>query len=399
LENLEMKKTLVAIAALTAVSAFAQSSVTLAGRASMDVSTFEISGSKAGASADFKSRTRVADSGSRIIISANEDLGGGLQAGVYCETGINIDNASSYGQAATTNANTSEWCSREGRAYIGNKTAEVRLGRQNVWWTQGAINPTGSALLGSDTLTNMFNGGVGVYGVRLENQIKVVANGDTGAFAGSEIYMGYMGASGAAALTASQTGEAVGAAADAKGKYSGLKLNYAMGPMVFMLDQQSSEYAPVASGSQFKRDATKIGAGYKYNPTSIVSIQSWNKKRTDLTTPAAAYSSTTGAAKDSGYGINVNHDLSGGLMAHAQYSKAASIKGTTTGEQANTGATAYTLGVTKALSKRTHLLGAYHMIKNQENGTYGMTGGNYQSATAAAGGDTKMMALGMIHNF
>jgi predicted porin len=394
-----MKKTLVAIAALTAVSAFAQSSVTLAGRASMDVSTFEISGSTAGASADFKSRTRVADSGSRIIIGATEDLGGGMRAGVYCETGINIDNASSYGQAATTNANTSEWCSREGRAFIGNNTAEVRLGRQNVWWTQGELNGTGSVFLGSDSLTNMFNGGVGVYSVRAENQIKVVANGDTGAFAGSEIYMGYMGASGAAALTATQTGEAAGAAADAKGKYSGLKLNYNVGQFVFMLDQQSSEYAPVASGSQFERNATKIGAGFKYTPSSTISIQQWNKERKDITTPTAAYSSTAGNAKDSGYGINVKHDLSGGWMVHGQYSKAAAIKGTTTGEIANTGATAFTLGATKSLSKRTHLLAAYHSIKNQSAGTYGMTGGNYQSATAAAGGDTKMMALGMIHNF
>lgn len=393
-----MKKTLVAIAALTAVSAFAQSSVTLAGRASMDVSTFEISGSTAGASADFKSRTRVADSGSRIIISANEDLGGGMRAGVYCETGINIDNGSSYGQAGTTNANSSEFCSREGRAFIGNNTAEVRLGRQNVWWTQGELNGTGSSFLGSDTLTNMFNGGVGVYSVRAENQIKVVANGATGAFAGSEIYMGYMGASGAAAL-ATQTGEAVGANADAKGKYSGLKLNYNVGKFVFMLDQQSSEYAAVSSGSQFERNATKVGAGFKYTPSSTVSIQTWNKDRKDLTTPTAAYSSTAGAAKDSGYGINVKHDLSGGWMVHGQYSKADNIKGTTTGAIANTGATAYTLGATKSLSKRTHLLAAYHSIKNQSAGTYGMTGGNYQSGSAAAGGDTKIMAVGMIHNF
>jgi predicted porin len=394
-----MKKTLVAIAALTAVSAFAQSSVTLSGRASMDVGTFQATGATAGAAADFKSRTRVADSGSRIIIGVNEDLGGGMHAAVYCETGINIDNGSSAGQAGTVNANTSEFCSREGRAFFGNNTAEIRLGRQNVWWTQGALNPTGSALIGSDSLTNMFNGGVGVYGVRLENQIKVVANGGTGAFAGSEIYMGYMGASGAAALPTVHTGEAAGAGADAKGKYSGLKLNYAMGPMVFMLDQQSSENPAVTSGSQFKRDATKIGAGYKYTPTSMVSIQTWNKKRTDQTNAAAAYSSSAGNAKDSGYGINVNHDLSGGWMAHAQYSKAGLIKGTTTGDVANSGATAYSLGATKSLSKRTHLYGSYHMIKNQSAATYQMNGGSYQSGTPAAGADTKIMSLGMIHNF
>jgi hypothetical protein len=296
--------------------------------------------------------------------------------------------------------------------FLGNNTAEVRLGRQNVWWTQGAINATGSSFIGSDTITNMFNGansgsaGSGLYGVRLENMIKVVANGDTGAFAGSEYYMGYMGASGSAALNAAgsaallpQTGEAAGAGQDAKGKYSGFKINYTMGPMVFMVDQQSSENAGVASGSQFKRDATKIGAGYKYTATSIISIQQWNKKRTDQTNATAAYSSTTGAAKDSGYGINVNHDLSGGWMAHAQYSKVGNLKGTTAGDVKDSGATAYTLGATKSLSKRTHLYGSYHMIKNQAAATYQMNGGSYQSGTPAAGADTKIMSLGMIHNF
>ena len=325
-------------------------------------------------------------------------MGGGLKAGVYCETGINIDNASNAGQAGTVNANTSQFCSREGRAYFGNNTAEIRLGRQNVWWTQGALNEVGSTYLGSDSFTNLINGGVGVYTVRGENMIKLTAGGDTGAFAGSEIYQGYMGVSGDyAALPAGATGEAVGANKDASGKYSGAKLNYAMGQFVFMLDQQSSKSPFAASGSSFDRSATKVGVAYKYNATSLVSLQTWNKKRTDGT--GAAYSSTTGDAKDSGYGIVVKHDLGGNWMAHAQYGKANNIKGTSAGEIADSGATAYTLGLTKAFSKRTHVYTSYHTITNAAAGTYSMGGGNYQSGSAAAGADTKMFALGMIHNF
>ena len=125
----------------------------------------------------------------------------------------------------------------------------------------------------------------------------------------------------------------------------------------------------------------------------------WDKKRDDVTTPAAAFSATTGNAKDSGYGVVVHHDVGGGLMVHAQWGKANNIKGTTAGAQANTGATGVTLGATKALSKRTHLYGAYHKITNQSAAAYGMSGGNYQSGTPAAGADTKMFALGIIHNF
>jgi len=86
-------------------------------------------------------------------------------------------------------------------------------------------------------------------------------------------------------------------------------------------------------------------------------------------------------------------------MVHGQYSKVGNLKGTTAGDVQNSGATAYTLGATNSLSKRTHIYTAYHTIKNQTAATYGMTGGNYQSGSPAAGADTKMLALGMIHNF
>jgi predicted porin len=377
----------------------------------MDVSTYEATGATTAAS-DIKKRTRVADSGSRIAFSVNEDLGGGMRAGVYCETGVNIDTATGNGQAGTANVNSSEWCSREGRAYVGSGNYEFRLGRQNVFWTQGALNEAGSTFLGSDTLTNMFSGGMGVYGVRLENMMKVAVTG--GAFAGSEVYYGLMTGNETTAKNLTPTG-----------KYQGFKLTYTQGQLVGMVDYQSSTdsakataaaaiaanasapaYAGAAGANSFDRTAVKYGVGYKYNPTSIVSVQMWNKERTDVTTAGAAYVSpfnvavgatTAGDAKDSGYGFTLKHDLGGGLLAHAQYSKANDIKSTTT--QANTGATAYTLGVTKALSKRTHVLGSYHVITNQANAAYNMVGGSYNSATSGNGADVKMLAVGMIHNF
>ena len=368
----------------------------------MDVSSFSAVGATAGAASDLKSRTRVADTSSRITFAATEDLGKGRRAGVYCETGINIDTANANGPAATANANTSEWCSREGRAFIGTGIYELRAGRQNVWWTQGELNQAGSTFIGSDTATNIINGGVGVYGVRLENMIKVAVTG--GQFAGSEVYTGFMGAA---------TGEAAAANVDAKGKYQGFKLSYTAGQLVGMIDHQSSKSSPTATASStaigsnsFDRTATKVGLGFKYTPTSLVSVQMWNKERTDVTNGAATFvqtvtvnNTTAGNAKDSGYALNVKHDLGGGIMLHGQYAKANNIKGTTAGEQANTGATAYTLGATYGLSKRTHLYGSFHKIVNKSAAIYGMTGGNYQSGSANAGADTKIIAVGMIHNF
>ena len=401
-----MKKTLVALAALSAISAFAQTTVTLTGRASMDVSTYAATGSTVGEASDLKNRTRVADTSSRIAFGVNEDLGGGLKAGVYCETGINIDNATANGQANTANANTSEWCSREGRAYFGNATAEVRLGRQNVWWTQGALNEVGSTYLGSDSFTNLQNGGVGVLTVRGENMAKLVAGSATGAFAGSEAYWG-----------TSNANEATAAATTPKSFYRGFKVNYSKDQFVAMWDHQSSTASAAVTAAagtlganSFDRKANKVGVGFKYMPDSLVSVQYWQKSRRDVTNGGAALVApfstgtlttvtTAGDAKDSGYGIVVKHALTGTLTAHAQYGKANRVKSLDGDAVADTGATSYTLGLTQAMSKRTHFYTAYHKINNQGAAAYNMVGGNYASGTSRTGADVKMLAIGMIHNF
>jgi len=411
-----MKKTLVALAALAATSAFAQSFVTLSGRASMDVSTFETSGAAAAAD-NFNRKVRVADTSSRITFAAQEDLGAGSRAGVYCETGINIDTANASGQANTANANTSEWCSREGRMYYGNNLAEVRLGRQNVWWTQGALNQVGSRHTGSDSFTNLQNGGVGVYGVRLENMVMVNFNGDAGAFAGSQVYAGRMGGA---------TGEGAAATATqiSNGQYAGGKLVYTAGQLIGMIDYQSSHNSPTAAAASgftggansFDRTASKLGLGYKYAgaaSSSIVSAQMWNKKRTDVTSAVSGtnalvlpgnngLTNTTnaGSGKDSGYGFVVEHDLGANNLLVAQWGKANNMKDYTGNDVANSGATAYTIGYRTNLSKRTHVYTAYHTIKNQTAANYNMSGGNYSSANLVANGsEIKMVAVGMQHDF
>ena len=355
----------------------------------MDISTYEATGATA-ANSDIARRIRVADSASRITFAANEDLGGGLKAGVYCETGINIDNASSTGQADTGNTNTTTLCSREGRAYFGNNTGEIRLGRQNVWWTQGNLNEVGANLLGSDTLTNLINGGVGVYTVRGENQAKLVAGQGLGSFAGSEFYWGYMGNSGSV-TNVTNTGES---SATRDGKYHGLKVNYAQGALFAMLDYQnstnSSGATPAAVG--LDRKATKLGVGYHYATGSKVSLQYWRKQRT-----AVAVGSSTD--KDHGYGITLNHDIGGDRLLVAQWGKASDRDNSATGTANDSGATGYTLGALQRMSKRTHFYLSYHKINNGANAAYNMAGGNYASGTPSNGADVKMYAIGMIHNF
>jgi len=406
-----MKKSLIAAAVLgTAFTASAQ--VTLSGRASMEVGRWEATGATAGAASDFRARTRVADTGSRIAFAVNESLGGGLNAKIYCETGVNIDNGSNLGQAGTVNSNTSEWCSREGHLAIGNSMVEVRLGRQNVWWTQGDLNDVGSRWLGHDVGTNLFTsstvpsgtttptGGVGVYGVRLENMIKLVAGSAAGAFAGSELYHGFMGNSGAQSAAAGAAfptpvtiGEAAGANASATGKYTGFKVNYSQGQLIGMIDYQTSDRGANDTVGLSERTAYKLGGGYKFagaQSQSIVTLQYFAREGKSL----------DGLTKreDSGFIIVGKYALSDGWMALAQWARADSQKlnGATV---ANSGASGYTLGVTKAFSNRTHMFASYHNLDNQAAASYGLSGGNFQAGSPNLGANSKAFGVGAIHLF
>lgn len=395
-----MKKSLIALAVLgTSFAASAQ--VTLSGRGAMEVGNWQATGATAGAAADFRDRTRVVDSSSRILLSVNENLGGGLRAFVTCETGVNIDNAATTGQANTVNGNTQTWCSREGHVGIGNNTAEVRIGRQNVWWTQGAINVVGARWHAGDAVTDLITGGIGQYTVRGENQIMVVAGRGTGAWAGSNAYMGFMGASGNGALGAGQdNGESVGANASAKGKYQGLKVAYSQGALVGSFDMQTSDTGdtalPAAASPRLERSAWKLGAGYRYSGAksqNIVSIQYVQRDRTSTTDAGVA---TKG--KENVIALVGQYDLGSGWLLNGTYGRASDRKDNNV-TVADSGATSYGLGVVKTMSNRTHAFFQYRNIDNGRAGQYGLNGGNYASGTAAVGADSKAWGFGIVHLF
>jgi len=394
-----MKKSLIALAVLgTSFAASAQ--VTLGGRAAIEDDNWQATGATAGAASDFRDRTRVADVGSRIILRVNEDLGGGLRAFAMCETGINIDNGSSTGQANTNNANTTTWCSREGHLGIGNRTAEVRLGRQNVWWTQGPINVTGAVYHSGDAVTDLLTGGIGQYTVRGENQIQVVAGPGTGAWAGSNVYMGFMGNSGNLGSTGAgqDMGESVGANLSPKGKYQGLKVAYSQGALVGSFDLQSSDtgIGAAATTSQTERNAWKIGAGYRYSGAKSPNIVSLQYVVRDRTVTPAAGAATKG--EENVLMLVGQYALTGGWIVNATYGKASDRKDNNV-TVANTGATSWGLGVVKTLSNRTHAMFQYRTIDNKAAAAYGLNGGNYASGAAAAGADSKAWGVGLVHNF
>lgn len=100
LENLEMKKTLVAIAALAATGAFAQSSVTMYGIA--DVAY--VNKTHTAANGTQLSKTSGIgegyNAGNRIGFRGTEDLGAGKTAGFVIEQGINLTNGQLFSSRA-----------------------------------------------------------------------------------------------------------------------------------------------------------------------------------------------------------------------------------------------------------------------------------------------------------
>lgn len=108
-----MKKTLIALAALAATSAFAQSSVTLYGVA--DVALTKVTGSSAALGAS----TGLNNGTSRLGFKGTEDLGGGLKAGFTFEQAVNL-------ATGATNANTFD---RAAWLNLAGGFGDLRLGR------------------------------------------------------------------------------------------------------------------------------------------------------------------------------------------------------------------------------------------------------------------------------
>jgi len=144
-----MKKTLIALAAVAATGAFAQSSVTISGNLDQTYFNQGTNNSKWGSNNN---------STSLWSLSGVEDLGGGMKASFTLISEINVQSGSAA-SASTSNAAATE----EGPAYwnrganvaVSGGFGEVRVGRQNgAWWeTQGAFNTSGSNSYGFGNMT------------------------------------------------------------------------------------------------------------------------------------------------------------------------------------------------------------------------------------------------------
>jgi predicted porin len=280
LENLEMKKTLVAIAALTAVSAFAQSSVTIYGKE--DISYGKIKTDHYTATKDVKS-TALADSqveSSRIGFKGVEDLGSGMNAGFILESGLNLAGGTTFAKAASGANVTSDGATNSssifgaatrqalvsvGSTTLGNlsvgykKQAELDAVETN---TQNTVNSAG----GSAIKDNRLDRANGLYYVSPTM---------------SGIYATVQYTAGKTAYDDATTA----LAKNAEVKLTSLTLNYAQGPLTAVAHTGSGKItlgSIAASTTQLVDGTLSSGAN-----ASVFSVSGQNKY--DTTVIGAAY--------------------------------------------------------------------------------------------------------------
>ena len=261
-----MKKSLVALAALAASAAFAQSSVTISGGVSMGVQQSTVRAADGTVSGQL---TRIAGAdivtGNSVYFTAVEDLGGGLKVTGQIQQRL----------GATAGAGTT-----------------APTDNQNTWLATGDLFVQVDAGFGSikaGKYTFASNAGYNAFGVRALTSLAVTAAA-TGMGGDNTVQYTTPSISGlTATLGVSVPGTKVG-----QDPALGLKLNYAAGPLAVQFAQTSSVNgdARAASGAVAAVTATgkimvsTLGANYDFGAAKLWT--SYFRRKGDLPAVATA---------------------------------------------------------------------------------------------------------------
>jgi len=399
-----MQKKLLALAvagALAPAAAMAQSTVEIYGRANLGIDSWKATGATAGSAQDFKSRTRIYDSGSRVGFRVNEGLGGGMRAFVVIETGVNIDNGSTTGQSGAANASTATWASRDSYVGIGGDSwGDVRFGRQSIWWANGVIAQTAANYV--NTFPDSIINSPGAMSAPVTRQSNVVSY-NTPTWGGFNASVSY-----------SPNSENAAANTNTDAKVYGLTGRYTGGPFRAQLDWAKNwGTSPTAAGAtRAEKDGLKFGVGWAYAPGSQISgiigrLSQDNAAAlvagTGLT--AVTIANAGDSTKQNFWLLNWEHMI-GPWQLLAQYYQNGKVTGGGTGTtSSDTRTKSWGVGAKYYLSKRTGVYLTYTQVRNENNAWADYAGAGYSSAGAggipstAAGADPTVWALGIMHNF
>ena len=377
-----MKKSLIALAALSAASAFAQSSVTVYGR--FDAGFTRDSGGLAGASSVSRLDSGIAG-GSRLGFRGVEDLGSGLKANFVMETGFCGDSnanagSSSAAPSGSANGGAAGFCTggnafmgREARVGLSGGFGSLDLGRQYTpaFVVLNTLDPFGTGTAGQ--ITNLFDstGGYGVAGAnsanpRMNNTVKF----STANFGGFTASIGY--------------GFGEVANNSSAGRSTGLNAQYSNGPIYVGFGYHIAKN----NTNTDERKNALVGATYDFGPAKAHFAYGTTKNA--IAQLAIVTPPTAAANINNGNGRNVMLGVSAPLGAGRLM--ASYIRHDDKGVN-NFDADQLGIGYSYALSKRTSLYTAYAKINNK-NGSF------YTVGNAGNGGiGNSAFNLGVAHTF
>jgi predicted porin len=342
-----MKK-LAILAALAAVSAAAsaQSNVTLFGV--LDEAARYVK------NGDLKMKSLVSGgiNTSRLGVRGTEDLGDGLKAGFWLETGLNPD-------SGTQSDGTRFWNRRSTVSLIGN-FGEVRLGRDYTPTYTGYsdYDPFGDNGVAASGKFDSSLGTARDTGTRADNQIAYFTPGNLGGFYGR-------------ASVASGEGTA-------GKKYIGGRAGYAAGPLDVSASYGQTTVAPVLGEDKFK--TADIGASYDFG---VVKATGYYTQSKFVDQKIATYS--IGAIVPIGVGQ---------LKAAYTHANASGTNAAGVNVDAND-ANQFAVGYVYNLSKRTAVYTTAAYVKNKGSATFAVA----SAPTLVAGGKSTGLEAGLRHSF
>ena len=277
-----MKKTLIALAALAATGAFAQSSATIDGTFDVGAQSINYKGNTANGINGNGSST------SQLNFRGTSDLGGGMKANFRVETDWSTtSNKGNTGSASTpvsvgneTVAAASSFGNGEIRGGISGGFGSVDAGavNYNTLGTYTTGQPFGTAI-GSGFRTLYVNDAQSTSQVRSDNSVKYT----TPAFSGLTASLYYAGkqtgavdtASSATANAVKQTSFGGMGAYDMQGTTE-IGVNYANGPLAVSFSSLAQDYKDVGTGTTDSTVNT-FGVNYSIDSAKLFGLYQTNK--------------------------------------------------------------------------------------------------------------------------
>jgi predicted porin len=396
-----MKKSLLAIAAMTAFAgaAQAQSSVTVYG--TLDAA---ISNADTGASTLNGTTTRVRGGrtvSDRLGFRGVEDLGGGKAAFFQLETGMdpfsqNEGKAGSGDGVAMTSANPGSFITTRRPSFLGirDKTlGQLAVGSQ---YSPGFLFTGYGDVAGNNTVGTNFSQATVITSVddavsstAGTAQYKLNAQSiryDSPSFAGlvGSLY------------TVTQSSAASGA-----GKVNALALAYTLGKFeaqaVYEIKQIATNSS--ASATNVKHTTSGIGGGYDFGfAKTRITYQKGELAQQTAGVTSGSNGIVTVTKLSAIAPVTNNIDIFGAYILLSENS-AGSMYGAANLQKS---ATAMSIGSTYKFSKRTNIYATYTTVENNSNAAFAAAGsatGITSSNGVVAGNDPKVINIGMRHSF